>query len=392
MNQLTDEQQNLLKFLPDGFEGTRLEKLTMAAFCYCSQCAIDRGENQFSLGLVGLKDLTGYNSISKLSIAVKNLISNGYITCLKRGNGIEHINSVYQMKFENIEKEKNNNNTLYPTTDMLMFTERLALLSKEIEALKAENESLRIDIKSLKDDNKTLNECVNKTAKIINELKDSVNLNYYEVWNLKKEFSDQFNIAKNPNIAMSERLKAAKIMNSIAYRYPDILTKKQRKAAMALLYINDNTDVESKSETKAEFTGLQDHSLTKESEYTFKECQENYKGLIKNIQQKNPKYIGKSYSHVKAEVRKEKVLEIYDPLKSIEENLRNIASKGFNISKGTLMRYVKGNGSRKAKTSQIEALIDTTVSIRENYRRLKEEGMKVGINKVSEIYNKIKNI
>ena len=86
------------------------------------------------------------------------------------------------------------------------------------------------------------------------------------------------------------------------------------------------------------------------------------------------------------------VLEIYNPLLTIEENLKNIASKGIEISKRTLMRYVKGNGSREAKTSQIEALIDTTVSIRENYRRLREEGMKVGINKVSEIYNKIKNI
>lgn len=391
MNQLTDEQQNLLKFLPDGFEGTKLEKLTMAAFCYCNQSAIERGENQFSLGLIGLKDLTGYNSISKLSIAVKNLIREGYITCLKRGNGIEHINSVYQMKFENIKKEKNNNNTLNSTTDMLMITERLALLSKEIEAMK--------------DDNKTINERLNKAAKIIKELKESVNtlhnstdstnevnLNYYEICNLKKEFSDQFKIAKNKNVAMSERFKAAKIMNSIAYRYPDILTKKQRKAAMALLYVNDNTNVESKSETKAEVTGLQDHSLTKESEYTFKELQENYKGLIKNLQQKNPKYIGNNYNHVKAEVRKEKVLEIYNPLKSIEENLRNIASEGIEISKATLMRYVQGNGIREAKNGQIEALMNTTVSIRENYRRLKEEGMKVGINKVSEIYNKIKNI
>lgn len=131
------------------------------------------------------------------------------------------------------------------------------------------------------------------------------------------------------------------------------------------------------------------------------EIRTNYKGLIEKLQRKNPKcgfiikkseYRGKSYNHVKAEVRKEMVLEIYNPLLSIEENLKNIASEGIEISKRTLMYYVKGNGSREAKTSQIEALIDTTVSIRENYRRLKEEGMKVGINKVSEIYNKIKNI
>ena len=132
------------------------------------------------------------------------------------------------------------------------------------------------------------------------------------------------------------------------------------------------------------------------------EIRTNYKGLIKKLQLKNPKcgfiikkskYIGKNYNHVKAEVMREIVLEIYNPLLSIEENLQNIASEGFDISKATLMRYVQGNGSREAKTSQIEALIDTTVSIRENYRRLKEEGMKVGINKVSEIYNnKIKNI
>lgn len=132
------------------------------------------------------------------------------------------------------------------------------------------------------------------------------------------------------------------------------------------------------------------------------EIRTNYKGLIEKLQRKNPKcgfiikkskYIGKNYNHVKAEVMREMVLEIYNPLLSIEENLRNISSEGFNISKATLMRYTGGNGSREAKTSQIEALIDTTVSIRENYRRLKDEGMKVGINKVSEIYNnKIKNI
>ena len=255
----------------------------------------------------------------------------------------------------------------------LMIAERLELLSKEIEAFK--------------DEINTLNERLNNASKITNRLKEvfntihnltdstnEVNLNYYEICNLKREFSDQFKIAKNPNVATYERLKAAKVMNSIAYRYPDILTKKQRKAAMALLYVNDNTNVESNSETKDEAIGLQDHSLTK------------------NLQQKNPKYIGKNYNHIKAEIRKEKVLEIYNPLLSIEENLQNIASKGFNISKATLMRYVNGNGSREAKTRQIEALIDTTLSMRENYRRLKEEGMKVGINKVSEIYNKIKNI
>ena len=274
---------------------------------------------------------------------------------------------------------------------MLYFTERLALLSNEIEAFK--------------DEINTLNEYVNKADKIINELKESVNrlhnstdstkeinLNYYEICNLKREFSDQFKIAKNKNVAMSERFKAAKIMNSIAYRYPDILTKKQRKAAMALLYINDNTNVESKSETKDEVIGLQDHSFNNKSEYTFKECQENYKGLIKKLQQKNTKYIGKNYNHVKAEVRKEMVLEIYNPILTIEENLKNIASEGIKISKATLMRYVQGNGSREAKTSQIEALIDTTVSILENYRRLRELGMKVCRRKVTEIYNKIKNI
>ena len=131
------------------------------------------------------------------------------------------------------------------------------------------------------------------------------------------------------------------------------------------------------------------------------EIRTNYKGLIEKLQRKNPKcgfiikkskYVGKNYNHVKAEVRKEMVLEIYNPLKSIEENLQNIASEGIKISKRTLMYYVNGNGSREAKNGQIEALIDTTVSIRENYRRLRELGMKVCRKKITEIYNKIKNI
>ena len=174
-----------------------------------------------------------------------------------------------------------------------MFTERLALLSKEIEALKSENESLRIDIKSLKDDNKTLNERVNKAAKIIKELKEEVNtlhtstdsttvtdLTDSEIWNFRKEFSTQFDIAKNPNVAMSERLEAVKIMNSIADKHPDALTEKQHKAAKALLHMNDNTNVESKSETNAEVRGLKKHSFTKESAFIFKEWRESYNAFM----------------------------------------------------------------------------------------------------------------
>lgn len=67
---------------------------------------------------------------------------------------------------------------------------------------------------------------------------------------MRREFSDQFNIAKNPNANSSERLMAAKIMNSIAEKHPDILTESQRKAARnTLSYLNKNTNVESKSET-----------------------------------------------------------------------------------------------------------------------------------------------
>ena len=131
------------------------------------------------------------------------------------------------------------------------------------------------------------------------------------------------------------------------------------------------------------------------------EIRTNYKGLIEKLQRKNPKcgfiikkskYRGKNYNHVKAEVRKEIVLEIYNPLLSIKENLQNIASEGIKISKRTLMYYVNGNGSREAKTSQIEALIDTTVSIRENERRLRELGMKVCRKKITKIYNNKKYV
>lgn len=320
MNQLTELQQELITYIPKGFEGTKLEKLTMAAFCYCSQCAIDRGDQTFILPYTKLSELTGYGR-TMLSKAVHKLCRDNGITRLKTGNYITHtsteyavfnveqvnidsehrnllvdsdiqkvniesehrdvqnskVNTKYKFKYKfknNIdnytetnstmddsterEKERNNNNTLNSTTDMLVFTERLALLSKEIEDLKSENESLRIDIKSLKDDNKTLNERVNKAAQIIKELKDEVNtlhtstdsttvtdLNDSEIWNLRREFSDQFNIAKNPNANRSERLMAAKIMNSIAEKHPDILTENQRKAARnTLSYLSKNTNID----------------------------------------------------------------------------------------------------------------------------------------------------
>ena len=74
-----------------------------------------------------------------------------------------------------------------------------------------------------------------------------------------------------------ERLMAAKIMNSISYKHPDILTENQRKAARnTLSYLSNNSNIESKSETKDEVIGLKNHSFTKESAYTFNEWKESY--------------------------------------------------------------------------------------------------------------------
>lgn len=111
MNQLTDEQQNLLKFLPDGFEGTKLEKLTMAAFCYCNQSAIERGEKTFTLPYTKLIELTGYGR-TMLSKAVHKLCRDNGITCLKTGNYITHTSTEYAVfnvgKVSTKYKSKNN--------------------------------------------------------------------------------------------------------------------------------------------------------------------------------------------------------------------------------------------------------------------------------------------
>ena len=110
MKKLTDEQQTLIKFLPKGFKGTRLEKLTMAAFCYCSQCAIDRGDQTFTLPYTKLSELTGYGR-TMLSKAVHKLCRDNGITCLKIGNYITHTSTeyaVFNVEKVNIESEHRN--------------------------------------------------------------------------------------------------------------------------------------------------------------------------------------------------------------------------------------------------------------------------------------------
>ena len=82
------------------------------------------------------------------------------------------------------------------------------------------------------------------------------------------------------------------------------------------------------------------------------------------------------------------ISEIYNPSKSIKENLVEV-NKKIKVSERTLYRFCKEKGYKtdKARLSdeELKDLLDSNLSVRKNLALLKEQGIKVGIGRVQRL-------
>lgn len=122
----------------------------------------------------------------------------------------------------------------------------------------------------------------------------------------------------------------------------------------------------------------------------------DYADIIANLQKKNPKCSiilkrgtyksAAEYNRNLSEVKKEQALGIYDPNITLKENIEIMAANGIRISERTLRNYLGNNKHREAKNAEIEALIDTTMSLTWNSKHLKAEGYSVNWDKLKRLY------
>ena len=122
----------------------------------------------------------------------------------------------------------------------------------------------------------------------------------------------------------------------------------------------------------------------------------DYADIIANLQKKNPKCSiilkrgtyksAAEYNRNLSEVKKEQALGIYDPNITLKENIEIMAANGIRISERTLRNYLGNNKHREAKNDEIEALIDTTMSLTWNSKHLKAEGYSVNWDKLKRLY------
>lgn len=145
--------------------------------------------------------------------------------------------------------------------------------------------------------------------------------------------------------------------------------------------------------------------LVKIVESAFKKTPETiaqeYAPKIAALQEKNPKcgiilkrgtYASAAdYNKKLSEVKKEQALGYYDPDITLKENIEIMAANGIKISERTLRNYLGTNKHREAKNAEIEALIDTTMSLTWNSKHLKAEGFSVNWNKLKRLYEEKAN-
>lgn len=122
----------------------------------------------------------------------------------------------------------------------------------------------------------------------------------------------------------------------------------------------------------------------------------DYADIIANLQKKNPKCSiilkrgtyksAAEYNRNLSEVKKEQALGIYDPNITLKENIEIMAANGIRISERTLRNYLGNNKHREAKNAEVEALIDTTMSLTWNSKHLKAEGYSVNWDKLKRLY------
>lgn len=122
----------------------------------------------------------------------------------------------------------------------------------------------------------------------------------------------------------------------------------------------------------------------------------DYAPLIAECQKKNPKCgiilkrgtyrDAAEYNKKLSEVRKEQALSFYDPNITLKENIGIMAANDIKISERTLRNYLGNNKHREAKNAEIEAMIDTTMSLTWNSKHLKAEGFSVNWNKLKRLY------
>lgn len=122
---------------------------------------------------------------------------------------------------------------------------------------------------------------------------------------------------------------------------------------------------------------------------------QDYADMIANLQKKNPKCgiilkrgtykSAAEYNRNLSEVKKEQALGFYDPNITLKENIEIMAANGIKISERTLRNYLGNNKHREAKNAEIEALIDTSMSLTWNSNNLKSHGKSVNWNKLKRL-------
>ena len=89
--------------------------------------------------------------------------------------------------------------------------------------------------------------------------------------------------------------------------------------------------------------------------------------------------------------------ELYDPAISVSENHRTINNElYYQVSLSVLYRYLKDRGLKadhhKLTDEEIMDLLDVSMSVRKNHQLLKDNDIKIGINRVNELLNRKRSI
>lgn len=89
--------------------------------------------------------------------------------------------------------------------------------------------------------------------------------------------------------------------------------------------------------------------------------------------------------------------ELYDPAISVSENHRIINNElYYQVSLSVLYRYLRDRGLKadhhKLTDDEIMDLLDVSLSVRKNHQLLKDNDIKIGINRVNELLNRKRSI
>ena len=119
---------------------------------------------------------------------------------------------------------------------------------------------------------------------------------------------------------------------------------------------------------------------------------EHYSDYIAYLRQFNPKR-GIIYKNRKCYTKETTYLildDYFNPTFNIRENMEFINTQLplFSISQSTLSRYIKDRGYKadikKLTEAELRNMIDRNKTGRENHRQLKEQGYKVGLNRIQQ--------